>query len=85
MNIFNLVYKIKKAKTEKSSAVDRLKMANIYLNKKGFLKPLPSCKYANPSHSYYLNKSFISPDIFCCSIQLKVPCIIHKKCDVWLP
>ena len=29
MNIFNLVYKIKKAKTEKSSALDRLKMAYI--------------------------------------------------------
>jgi len=29
MKIFNLVYKIKKAKNEKSSAVDRLKMAYI--------------------------------------------------------
>jgi len=29
MKIFNLVYKIKKAKTEKYCAVDRLKMANI--------------------------------------------------------
>jgi len=27
--MFNLVYKIKKAKTEKSSVVDRLKMAYI--------------------------------------------------------
>ena len=27
MKIFNIVYKIKKAKTEKSYAVDRLKMA----------------------------------------------------------
>ena len=36
MKMFNLVYKIKKAKTEKSSAVDRLKKG-IYLNiKKGF-------------------------------------------------
>ena len=29
MKIFNLVYKIKKAKTEKSSAVGRLKIAYI--------------------------------------------------------
>jgi len=29
MKIFNLVYKIKKAKTEKSSAVDRLKTGYI--------------------------------------------------------
>ena len=29
MKIFNLVYKIKKAKTEKSGAVDRIKMACI--------------------------------------------------------
>ena len=29
MKIFNLVYKIKKAKPEKSGAVDRLKMAYI--------------------------------------------------------
>ena len=29
MKIFNLVYKIKKAKTEKSCAGDRLKMAYI--------------------------------------------------------
>ena len=29
MNIFNLVYKIKNPKTEKSCAVDRLKMAYI--------------------------------------------------------
>jgi len=29
MKIFNLVYKIKKAKTEKSGVVDRLKMAYI--------------------------------------------------------
>ena len=31
MKIFNLVYKIKKAKTEKSGALDRLKMAYIYI------------------------------------------------------
>ena len=36
MKFFNFVYKIKKAKTEKSCAVDRLKMAyKMYLNKKG--------------------------------------------------
>jgi len=35
MKIFNLVYKVKKkAKTEKSCAVDRLKMANILIKKK---------------------------------------------------
>ena len=36
MKIFDLVYKIKNPKTEKSYAVDRLKMAySVYLNKKG--------------------------------------------------
>jgi len=35
IKIFNLVYKIKNAKTEKSGAVDRLKMAYIDI-KKGF-------------------------------------------------
>ena len=35
MKVFNFVYKIKKAKTEKSGAVDRLKMTNIYI-KNGF-------------------------------------------------
>ena len=29
MKLFNLVYKIKKAKTEKSCPIDRLKMAYI--------------------------------------------------------
>ena len=33
MKIFNLVYKINNPKTEKSSAVDRLKMAYILLKK----------------------------------------------------
>jgi len=33
LNNINLVYKIKKAKTEKSSAVDRLKMAYILIEK----------------------------------------------------
>ena len=45
MKIFNLVYKIKNPKTEKSYAVDRLKMAYI---KKRFIKSLSSCKYVNP-------------------------------------
>ena len=45
MKIFNLVYKIKKAKTEKSCTVDRLKMT--YIKIKGFIKSLPSCKYVN--------------------------------------
>jgi len=35
MQIFNLVYKVRKAKTEKSGVVDRLQMA--YLNNKRFL------------------------------------------------
>jgi len=34
MKFFNLVYKIKEAKSEKISAVDRLKMA--YIKKKGY-------------------------------------------------
>ena len=33
MKIFNLVYKIEKAKTEKSCPVDRLKMAYILIKK----------------------------------------------------
>jgi len=53
--MFNLVYIIKKAKTEKSGAVDRLK--TTYLYKKWFLKPLHSRKYVNPLHSYYLKIS----------------------------
>ena len=32
--MFNVVYKIKNPKTEKSCAVDRLKMVYIYINKK---------------------------------------------------
>jgi len=51
MKMFDLVYKIKKAKTEKSCAVDRLKMAYI---KKRFIKSLPSCKYVNPLQRSYL-------------------------------
>ena len=52
MKIVNLVYKIKKAKTEKSCAVDRLKMA--FIKKKKVLKYLPSCKYVNPLQKSYL-------------------------------
>ena len=49
MKIFNLVYKIKNPKTEKSCAVNRLKMPySVYLNRKRFIKSLPSCKYVNP-------------------------------------
>ena len=33
MKIFNLVYKVKKARTEKSCPVDRLKMAYIKIKK----------------------------------------------------
>jgi len=51
MKMFNLAYKIKTAKTEKSCAVDRLKMAYI---KKRFIKSLPSCKYVNPIQRSYL-------------------------------
>ena len=47
MKNFNLVYKIKNPKTEKSCAVDCLKMAFITIRKK-FIKSLPSCKYVNP-------------------------------------
>jgi len=53
MKLFKLVFKIRKAKIEESGAVDRLKMAYILKIKKGFLKPLPSCKYVNPLHYYY--------------------------------
>ena len=56
MKILNLVYKIKKAKPEKSGVVDRLKMA--YISIKRFLKPLHSCKYVNPLHSYYLKNGY---------------------------
>jgi len=47
MKFFNLVYKNKNPKPEKSCAVDRLKMANIEIIKR-FIKYLPSCKYVNP-------------------------------------
>ena len=48
MKIFNLVYKIKNPKTEKNG---------IYLNKKRFIKSIPSCKYVNPlGRSYLKNK-----------------------------
>jgi len=58
MKMFNLVYKIKNPKTVKSCAVDRLKMA-LYLNKKRFIKSLPSCKYVNPLGRSYLNLNVI--------------------------
>jgi len=54
MKNFNLVYKIKNPKTEKSCAVDCLKMAFITIRKK-FIKSLPSCKYVNPLGRSYLN------------------------------
>ena len=56
MKIFNLVYKIKKAKTKKSCAVDRLKMEYI---KKRFIKSLPICKYVNPLNRSYLKCIYI--------------------------
>jgi len=58
MEIFNLVYKTKKAKTKKNGQVDHLKMAHILI--KTFL-PLPSCKYVNPSHCYYLKNNTSAP------------------------
>jgi len=51
MKIFNLVYKFKKSKTEKSCAVDMSKNG-IYLNKKSFIKSLR--KYVNPLQRSYL-------------------------------
>jgi len=50
MKIFNLVYKIKKVKTEKSGVVDRLEMAYISM-KKGF----KNLYIAANISSYYLN------------------------------
>jgi len=55
MKIFNFVYKIKNPKTEKSCAVDRLKMA--YIETKRFIKSLPSCKYVNSLGRSYLKHS----------------------------
>ena len=60
MKIFNLVYKIKNPITEKSYAVDRLKMRYIKI-KKRFIKSLPSCKYVNPlGWSYVHTRSKMS-------------------------
>jgi len=50
MQIFNLVHKVKKAKTEKSGVVETISNG-IFLNKKIFLKPLLGFKYVNPLHS----------------------------------
>ena len=60
MKILNLVYNIKKAKSETGCAVERLKMA-YFLNKKTFTKSLPSCKYVNPLQRSYL-KTFTCRD-----------------------
>jgi len=57
MIIFNLVYKVKKAKPEKSCPGDRLKMAYI---KKRFIKYLPSCKYVNPLHRSHLKNKLLA-------------------------
>ena len=51
---FNLVYKIKKAKTERSCAVDRFKMA--YIKIKRFIKSLPRCNYVNTLQRSRLNR-----------------------------
>ena len=40
MKLFNLVYKIKNPKTEKSCAVDRLKMASYLLENSVWLIPI---------------------------------------------
>ena len=39
--------------------MDRLKNG-IYFDKNRFLKPLPSCKYVNPLHYYYLKYEVVS-------------------------
>ena len=55
MKIFNLVYKIKNPKTEKSCAVDRLKR---------FIKSLPSCKYVNALGWSYVKYESTGPSSF---------------------
>jgi len=56
MKIFNLVYKVKKAKAEKKWCGGS-SLNGIYLSNARFLKPLPSCKYVNQLHSYNLNEN----------------------------
>jgi len=54
MQIFNLVYKVKKSKNwEKRCGGSSSN--GIYLNNKRFLKPLLGFKYVNPLHSNNLN------------------------------
>ena len=53
MTIFNLVYKIKKQKLRK--VVWWIILKWHFLNKKRFIKSLPSCKYVNPLQRSYLN------------------------------
>ena len=69
MKIFNLVYKIKNTKTEKSCAADRLIMAYFFLNKKMFKKSLPVCKYVNP-----LGRSYLKPSCQIDRGHIKVHC-----------
>jgi len=55
-------YKIKKAKTEKSCAVDLLKW-HIY-HKKRFIKSIPSCKCVNPLQRSYLKWKFMKTKVY---------------------
>jgi len=51
---------IKSAKTEKWCSGSF--KYGIYLNKKRFLKPLPSSKYVNPLHSYNLKMPLVGEE-----------------------
>jgi len=72
MQIFNLVYKVKKAKTEKSGVVDRL----LYLNNKRFLKPLLGFKYVNPLH--FNNLKYKEPVTTSRAVLKSVACLTSK-------
>jgi len=63
MKIFNLVYKIKNPKTEKKLSGGS-SQNGIYLNKKMFIKSLPSCKYVNPLGRSYLKRCMLC-DVQC--------------------
>ena len=57
MKNFNLVYKIKKEKTEKRSGGSSVN--DICFNKIKFLKLLPSCKSVNPLQRSYFQDACI--------------------------
>ena len=48
----------------------------IYLNKERFLKPIPSCKYVNPLHFYYLN-------FICYQEYIDFSSIYSLPCSSW--